>query len=140
VKSPRTEAARREDETIVFGVLGAGVVGFIVYPPLLIGLALGLVCFALSRPEGESSETLRNRRQWGVALLVIAVLIGTIAWALEQGPMGGETDRFVAHWHPRGPKLIDFSALLRFPWGWIPASAAITFAVGGIATLVRSQR
>lgn len=129
---------RDEQNAIVaaFAVLIA--IGFFGFPQLLFGGLLGAGLGGIAPPQIDDPARRRAVRglvPWSIAT---GLTIGGFLIALR-APLGVEVEgrRFHRSWRSDG---IDAGALIEYPWGWLPQSAAIALVVAGLFLLWRTRR
>ncbi|MGH3042905.1 MAG: hypothetical protein ACRDNG_14420 [Gaiellaceae bacterium] len=144
MRSPRTRAERDYDneQWWVWLAILVGLLAGLLFPALPVGLFIGVaVGLIWPRARLSSPEELKQRRGTGWSLLLAGAVVALIYGALVAvGPLAGEIDRFLSSWHPPGPKVIDWTAFIRFPWGWLPVASAIALATAGVVIVRRNRR
>jgi cation transport ATPase len=141
---PRTRAERDYDNEVWrrLGPIAAALLAGLFFPALPIGLFIG-IAVGLLWPRARQSVrgALKERRGTGWSLLVAGAVVALIyAVFAVAGPLAIEIDRFLSSWHPPGPKVINWKAALRFPWGWLPIASAIALATAGVTIVLRNRR
>lgn len=138
--SSKSAADRKRDDenAIAFAVVVLLAIGMIGFPQLLFGALLGAGIGAIAPPQFADParrDELRGLAPWSIA---IGLTIGALVLALRM-PLGldVESRRFHQAWKSDG---IDPGALLDYPWGWLPQSAAIALIVGGLFLLWRTRQ
>ncbi|MGI9020097.1 MAG: hypothetical protein ACR2G3_05240 [Solirubrobacterales bacterium] len=129
---------RKRDEqnaiAAAFAVLIA--IGFF-FPQLLFGGLLGAGLGGIAPPRIDDParrRAVRGMAPWSIAT---GLTIGGLLFALR-APLALEAEgrRFHRAWKSDG---IDAGALIEYPWGWLPESAAIALVVAGIFLLWRTR-
>lgn len=129
---------REEQNAITAAVAVLIAVGFFGFPQLLFGGILGAGLGGIAPPRIDDParrRAVRGLAPWSIA---IGLMIGALLLALRT-PLGLEVEAREFHraWKSDG---IDAGALIEYPWGWLPQSAAIALVVAGLFLLWRTRR
>lgn len=129
---------REEQNAIAAATAVLIAIGFFGYPQLLFGGLLGAGLGGIAPPRIDDLARRRAVRRMALWSIVTGLTIGALLLALR-APLGLELEgrRFHRAWKSDG---IDPGALLEYPWGWLPQSAAIALVVAGLFLLWRTRR
>lgn len=129
---------KRDDENAIAAAAVVLIaIGFIGFPQLLFGGLLGGGLGGIAPPRIDDPARRRAVRALAPWSIATGLTIGALLLALR-APLDLEVEgrRFHRAWKSDG---IDAGALVDYPWGWLPQSAAIALVVAGLFLLWRTR-
>jgi len=119
------------------GAVVALVLGLTLYPPVVLGGAVG-ACVGAEILRRSANDEARDA-SLGRTILVAGLLLTIAAAVGELLGLGEERREFLRMWREQGLFHLDFSALARYPWAWVPQTAGIAALTAGALALVRGR-
>jgi len=136
----KSAADRKRDEqnAIAAGAVVLLAIGLFGFPQWLVGGMIGAGLGAIAPPRIDDPARRRAVRGLAAWSIGAGLAIGGLLLALR-APLALEVEgrRFHQAWKSDG---IDPSALIDYPWGWLPQSAAIALVVAGLFMVWRTRR
>ena len=80
-----------------------------------------------------------RRSRGGLTMLAAGIVLALALVVGELVGLGAERREFLEAWLREGAFHLDAGALLRYPWAWLPQSAAIAAMTSGAITMARRR-